>query len=246
MKILLTGGSGRLGSALQELLPDVVAPSSTELDVTDERSVGRALEHHQPDLIVHAAAYTDVKGAEGARERCWRTNVGGTRALVRALGNCRLVHISTDYVFYGDTGGYKEDDPVGPVRNYYALSKLAAEAVARVAARCLVVRSSFRPNEWPYPVAFSDVYTSQDYLDVIAPDIALAVRHVEDIPFDTLHIATERKSVYDLARRRKPDVTRGSKTEAGVALPDDISLNTERWQALKGTLPQNPVQKEPA
>ena len=118
--------------------------------------------------------------------------------------------------------------------------------MARVAAQCLVVRSSFRPNQWPYPVAFSDVYTSQDYLDVIAPDIALAVRHIEDISFDTLHIATERKSVYDLARRRKPDVARGSKTEAGVALPDDISLNTERWQALKKTFLQNPVPKEPA
>ena len=245
MKILLTGGSGRLGSALQELLENVVAPSSTELDVTDEKSVERALERYTPDVIVHAAAYTDVKGAERERERCWRTNVGGTRALVRALGNHRLVHISTDYVFYGDVGGYKEDDPVGPVRNYYALSKLAAEEVARVAARCLVVRSSFRPNQWPYPVAFDDVYTSQDYLDIIAPDIALAVEHVEDIPFSTLHIATERKSVYDLARRRKPDVTRGSKAEAGVALPDDISLNTERWQALKKTLLQS-VQKEPA
>ena len=145
--------------------------------------MGRALELYNPDLIVHAAAYTDVKGAEKERERCWRTNVGGTRALVRALGNRRLVHISTDYVFYGDVGGYKEDDPVGPVRNYYALSKLAAEEVARVAARCLVVRSSFRPNQWPYPVAFNDVYTSQDYLDVIAPDIALAVQHIEDVPF---------------------------------------------------------------
>ena len=149
-------------------------------------------------------------------------------------------------MFYGDTGGYKEDDPVGPVRNYYALSKLAAEAVARVAARCLVVRSSFRPNQWPYPVAFDDVYTSQDYLDIIAPEIALALQNVKDIPFDTLHIATNRKSVYDLARRRKPDVTRGSKAAAGVALPDDISLNTERWQTLKKTFLQNLVQKEPA
>ncbi len=46
-----------------------------------------------------------------------------------------LVHISTDYVFYGDTGNYLEDDPVGPVHNYYALSKLVAEEVARLAER---------------------------------------------------------------------------------------------------------------
>ena len=75
----------------------------------------------------------------------------GTRTLVRALGSTPLVHISTDYVFYGDRGGYAEDDPVGPVRNYYALSKLAAEAVARVARRHLVIRTSFRPRENRFP-----------------------------------------------------------------------------------------------
>lgn len=231
--ILLTGGSGRLGRELQALLPNVVAPPSRELDVTDPESVTAALARYTPKAVVHAAAYTDVKGAEGERARCWAVNVDGTRTLVRALSSTPLVHISTDYVFYGDRGGYAEDDPVGPVRNYYALSKLAAEAVARVATRHLVIRTSFRPREWPYPTAFRDVYTSQDYVDVIAPEIALAVKHLSAIPYHTLHITTARKSVYDLARQRSSTVTPGRKADAGVDLPDDISLNTERWQALR-------------
>ena len=161
----------------------------------------------------------------------------GTRNLVRALRDSgALIHISTDYVFYGDTGNYREDDPVGPVRNYYALSKLVAEEVARLAERHLVIRTSFRPREFPYPVAFDDVFTSQDYVDIIAPEITLAVRHVDEIPFDTLHIATERKSVYDLAKRRSEEVEPGSKADAGVSLPDDISLNVERWQTLRASL----------
>ncbi len=195
-----------------------------------------ALATHAPDVVVHAAAYTNVKGAETDREGCWAVNVNGTRNIVQALGNIPLVYISTDYVFYGDRGGYRETDPVGPVRNYYALSKLAAEAVARVAPRYLVVRTSFRPRDWPYPTAFDDLYTSQDYVDVIAPDIALAVRQLEAIPFDTLHIATERKRVFDLARQRSPSVQVGSKDAAGVDLPDDISLNIDRWQTLKPAL----------
>lgn len=231
--ILLTGGSGRLGRELQALLPNIVAPPSRELDVTDPESVAAALARYAPKAVVHAAAYTDVKGAESERARCWAVNVDGTRTLVRALGSTPLVHISTDYVFYGDHGGYAEDDPVGPVRNYYALSKLAAEAVARVAPRHLVIRTSFRPREWPYPTAFGDVYTSQDYVDVIAPEIALAVKHLGAIPYRTLHIATARKSVYDLARQRSSAVTPGRKADAGVDLPDDISLDTERWQTLR-------------
>jgi dTDP-4-dehydrorhamnose reductase len=77
------------------------------------------------------------------------------------------------------------------------------------------------------------MHTSQDYVDVIAPEIALAITHCRDIPYQTLHIATERKTVYNLAQRRKPDVRPGSKHQASVALPDDITLATTRWQQLK-------------
>ena len=231
--ILLTGGSGRLGTELQALLPDVVAPASSELELTRPESIVAALDKYRPSAVVHAAAYTDVKGAETNRARCWAVNVGGTRNLVKALGDTPLVHISTDYVFYGDTGGYTEDDPVGPVRNYYALSKLVAEAVVRVTPRHLVIRTSFRPRQWPYPTAFEDLYTSQDYVDVIAPEIALAIRHLGAVPFDTLHIATERKSVFELARRRSDTVEPGSKADAGVDLPDDISLDTRRWRDIR-------------
>jgi dTDP-4-dehydrorhamnose reductase len=144
-----------------------------------------------------------------------------------------MLHVSTDYVFAGTHGGYREDDPVGPVLNYYALSKLVAEELVRLVPQHLVIRTSFRPRAWPYPTAFTDVFTSQDYVDVIAPELALAIRHCADIPYQTLHIATERKSVYELARRRKPDVQPGTKTTAPVRLPDDISMDISRWQALK-------------
>jgi dTDP-4-dehydrorhamnose reductase len=77
------------------------------------------------------------------------------------------------------------------------------------------------------------VYTSQDYIDVIAPDIALAIVRCREIPYPTLHIATERKSAYELARRRRADVQPGSKSSLKVRLPDDISLDVTRWNQLK-------------
>jgi dTDP-4-dehydrorhamnose reductase len=208
------------------------------MDITDARQVAAVFNAMAPEVVVHAAAYTDVARAERERERCWRTNVAGTRHVARAAADAGaiLIQISTDYVFEGRRGGYREEDVPGPALNYYALSKIAAEEVARTAPRHLVLRTSFRPREWPYPVAFADVYTSQDYVDIIAPDIALVVRHAAEIPFDTLHVATERKSVYELARRRKPDVRAGSKAEARVALPDDVSLDIGRWRALKPQL----------
>src|SRR5690606_24441774 len=144
---LLTGGGGRLGRELRLLLPHLVAPTRAELDVTDDASVARGFARLRPRLVVHCAAYTDVAGAEREREACWRVNVEGTRRLVAAarVAGARFLHVSTDYVFYGDRGGYREDDTPGPTRNYYALTKLVAEEAARGYDRALVVRTSFRP-----------------------------------------------------------------------------------------------------
>ncbi|AZI42071.1 NAD(P)-dependent oxidoreductase [Deinococcus psychrotolerans] len=238
VKILITGGSGRLGTELRDLIPDSVAPSSAELNLTDAHSVLEAVRREQPDIIVHTAAYTNVGGAEKERAKCWAVNVEGTRHIAQAANQvgAKLVHISTDYVFDGQTGNYSESDTPGPVVNYYSLTKLVAEEAARAAGSHLIIRTSFRPRKFAYPVAFSDVFTGQDYVDIIAPEIALAVRHALEISDEVLHIATERKSVYELARRRKPDVREGTRAEAGVTLPGDVSLNTERWEKVKAML----------
>ncbi len=243
MRVLLTGGHGRLGRELVAQLSrregvELMAPIRALLDVTDADTFASVARGFRPDVIVHAAAYTDVAGAERDREACWRANVLGTRnaaAAANAAGSL-LLHVSTDYVFWGDRGGYAEDDVPGPVRNYYALTKLVAEEAARGARRRLVLRTSFRPREWPYAEAYTDLHTSQDYVDVIAPDVALVVLHAGEVPFDVLHVATERKSVYELASRRAPDVRPASKAKAPVALPDDVSLDVSRWRALKEAL----------
>lgn len=235
MPILLTGSTGRLGTELNKHLTNLICPTRLDLDLSDHASVSSFFSSHKPSLIVHTAAYTNVSGAEDERLACWQVNVEGTRFLVEAARRLAIpfVHISTDYVFFGDVGNYKEDDTLGPVRNYYSLTKLIAEESVRTLEDFLIIRTSFRPSAWPYPKAFDDVYTSQDYVDVLAPEIALAINNYAHIPFDTLHIASERKSVFDLAKRRKSNVERGSKKEANVVLPDDVSLNINRWQAWK-------------
>ena len=233
--ILMTGGSGRLGTELRRLIGGIIAPSHQEMDITAADSVEAALDRYRPTILVHAAAYTDVAAAEHQHRLCWLINVAGTRNVTAAAAarGVFLVHVSTDYVFDGSRGGYKEDDPVGPVQNYYALTKLVAEELVRLCPGHLIVRTSFRAREWPYPVAFTDVYTSQDYVDVIAPEIAMAIRRCRELPFHVVHIAAERKSLYELARRRRPDVTPASKTSAKVRLPDDVSLDTSRWVKVK-------------
>jgi len=246
--LLLTGATGRLGTELRALLPDALAPTRAELDVTDPASVAAALDRHRPTVVVHAAAYTDVLGAERDPETCWRVNVTGTRHVADACTaiGAVLVHASTDYVFWGDAdperaarGGYVETDPTGPVRNRYALSKLAAEDEARRAPRHLIVRTSFRPRAWPYPNAFTDVHTSQAYVDELAPDLALVARHAArlvDAGVHVLHVVGPPTTVFELARRRSPQVAPATKAAAGVELPDDVVLNRDRWLAWRAEL----------
>lgn len=236
--ILLTGGTGRLGQELANHLPGLKAPPRAELDVTNLHSIEQSINTHRPSLIVHGAAFTDVARAETEREAAWNVNVVGTRNMVMIAKafDIPLIHISTDYVFSGSptpSDGFTETDTPGPVVNYYSLTKLVAEEAVYAYDDALVLRTSFRPNEWPYNTAFTDMVTSQDYVDVIAPLIAEVITHLDRVPVHTLHVATEAKTIFELAQRRKPDVQPGLRADAPVELPANVVLNTSLFHALR-------------
>jgi dTDP-4-dehydrorhamnose reductase len=235
VKLFVTGGNGRMG---RELIPQltsrgwtITAPRSSDLDITDESAVADVLEHTQPDVVLHLAAYTDVAKAEREREQCWAVNVTGTRNIARHASG-RFVHFSTDYVFDGERGLYTESDAPNP-SNYYSLTKTVAEEAARSAKNALIVRTTFKDAVWRYPVAFDDQFTSADFTDVIGQEILTLMLNLERVQDDVLHVVTERKSVYELAHRRNPGVQPGSRLSANVHIPPDVSLDNSRWHALK-------------
>lgn len=100
------------------------------LDITDGVAVNDFILSHQPDVIIHGAAMTQPDPCELNKIECWNVNVTATRFLTDAANkiNARFIYISTDFVFDGVNGPYKETDEPGPV-NYYGSSKLAAEKV---------------------------------------------------------------------------------------------------------------------
>lgn len=147
MKILITGADGQLGQALQLVLKGhtlvpAVWPAFDLLKPDAESSVLEA----RPDAVIHAAAYTDVDGAEREPERAMAVNVEGTERMARAAAKtgARLLYISTDYVFDGRKGApYVETDEPNPI-NVYGRSKLEGEQ--RALALCpntLIVRTSW-------------------------------------------------------------------------------------------------------
>ena len=97
----------------------------------------------KPDVVVHAASLTDVDKCETNKELAWKINVEGTKNIVEAahVAGSFLIYISTDYVFSGEKGLYKENDKPDPI-NYYGVTKLKAEEIVQTQAEYFIARPS--------------------------------------------------------------------------------------------------------
>lgn len=135
MKTLILGARGMLGTALCEVFKqEMEGWDKEELDITDKHEVEKKIGQLRPALIINAAAYTDVDGAEKNYEQALATNGHAVQNIVEAARRCGaiLVHYSTDYVFSGeDKHGYSEDNIPGPPVNKYGESKLVGEHAVR-------------------------------------------------------------------------------------------------------------------
>jgi len=148
-RVLITGANGLLGQQLVKVFRDEyevhglglqaeprwAAPVGREGifhyhqgDITERQPLRTLVQELVPKFIINAAAFTDVDGSETQRELCWKANVTGVENLVYAAQkvDSRLIHVSTDYVFDGKNGPYREEDLPNPL-GFYARSKLAGE-----------------------------------------------------------------------------------------------------------------------
>lgn len=155
MRLLLTGGSGQIGRAFLGLGHghQLVAPGHAELPVEDAAACERMVAKVRPEWIIHPAAMTDVDGCERDALRAHAINAVGAEnlALAAKRHGARMLLVSTDYVFDGTKGNYREDDAPSPI-NEYGRSKLQGERLVLAAlpeaiiARTAVVFSPSKNN----------------------------------------------------------------------------------------------------
>jgi dTDP-4-dehydrorhamnose reductase len=151
VRVLITGAGGQLGRELVRTAPaaaTVRALDRTYLDVTDAAAVQAVVGEYQPTVILNAAGYTAVDRAESDQEAAWRLNAVAPRQLAeaaRTVQQCRLIHVSTDYVFDGESPRpYQPQDAPNPL-SAYGKSKLEGErAVLEVLGNhSVVVRTAW-------------------------------------------------------------------------------------------------------
>lgn len=229
--ILLTGGSGLLGKELVKIDSSIESPIHEKFDVSHEWHMKYYLDWFNPDIIIHAAAILDTNLLEKRPDKVIETNIIGTANLAKICWgrNIRLVYLSTDYIYKGDKGDYKEDSEILPF-NFYAWSKLGGECAVRGVQNHLIIRTTFGPSEFPYKQAFKDGWRSKDYVDIIAPMIYEAA--ISDLT-GVLNIGTDRKSMYSYAKERNKDVEPILIKDSGFDAPWDTSLNLDKWKNYK-------------
>ncbi len=217
MKILITGANGQLGRALQHRFDghDLLAVGHRELDVGDGAAV-RALQGEAWDLILHAAAMTNVDGCERDPDAAYRANAIGAQnmALLAQATGAELLYVSTDYVYDGKKGApYREGDATHPL-SMYASSKLAGEYyVEQLLTRFYIARTAwvFGPGGNNFArkiVEFSNsrpdlsVVTTESGHPTYAPHLADAIyRLVHSRAYGRYHLVNEGSvSRYDFAR----------------------------------------------
>jgi dTDP-4-dehydrorhamnose reductase len=151
MKILLLGGSGMLGSDCKEVLGqeyEVISPSSKDLDIISWDMVIENLQKIKPHIIVNCAGFSDVDASEKEEFLVKKVNIEGPRNLAQGAArfNCRMVHISSDYVFSGQKTlprPYFEDDPVDPI-SAYGRSKVESEmAIKENSPNYIILRTAW-------------------------------------------------------------------------------------------------------
>ena len=149
-RCFVTGVSGQLGPDIVLELQkrgyrDIYAVNRDVIDLTDYEAVEEAILRFEPDVIFHAAAYTDVDGAQRNQELAYDVNVNATDTIVEAAKkiNAKVVYISTDYVFDGTKEGIYEVDDIPNPMSVYGKTKYEGEKIVRNYDKGFIVRTSW-------------------------------------------------------------------------------------------------------
>lgn len=247
--IILTGATGKLGSALYKNLRSfnrkILTPSRQEMNLQDGDSISDYLYNVDNSLndkskvsVIHCAAMIGAKACEDDKDKAYNTNVLGTRKIARICSflGWHMYYISTDYVFDGRKGNYSENDTPNPL-TYYSLTKLLGEESV-LSLNKKVIRLSHFPDVCNYKSAYADKITSALLTTEMAYLLSGVIYKLEkanfvklDINRRLIHIGGKPKSFYDLAKKSSLNV---EKAKAPEGTPMDTSFNLSKMRMILG------------
>lgn len=233
-KLLISGGNGNFAKEIvkQNTEYEVYAPTRNEMDITDLDAVKETVRNFQPDIFVHPAALTRpmVLHTENP-DLSISTNIIGTSNVVLACmeSNVKLVYISTDYVYPGTDGNYKEEDPLLPV-NLYAWSKLGGECAVKLYENSLILRACMTQKPFVHTKALVDSNKSLLYIeDAVRVSLELFEQ------FGTINLGGEPTNSYDFVRENEGlSLDKIYREQIDEPMAADSTMNLDRLRKALG------------
>lgn len=229
-KILISGGKGSLAQSINSDNYIVYKPSKEEMDITNPEQLENVLKACKPEYFIHAAALTRpmVEHVQNPIKSI-TTNIIGTANIVNACikHKIKLIYISTDYIYPGNTGDYVEEDPVFPV-NEYAWSKLGGECAVKLYDNSLILRVATVDTPFPHDYALGDVYKS-----------SISVKEVSNYILELLdekgiiNVGNEKLVIYDYVRKINPNIKKIFRKDIkDVNIAKDSSMNINKLNSI--------------
>ena len=205
MKIVFTGGSGRFGSIFRakSKIKKLLFPKKKELNILSVISIHNYLKKHKPKILIHAAGLSRPMGIHDKDiSQSIDKNIIGTCNLVKICSKLKikLIYLSTNYVYPGFTGGYKENDPLLPYNNY-AWSKLGGESAVQMYKNSLIIRLCMTEKPFIHKSAFKDLITNfifhEDVVKIFPKLLKLK---------GVINLGGKTRSVYNFAKKYNKNI----------------------------------------
>lgn len=221
-KKILILGDGLLGSEIvKQTRWDYISRKKDEFNINSQLQ-GYLYPYN---IIVNCIGYTNTR--DDTPDEHIKVNINFVKKLVKYCNTNKkkLVHISTDYVYTHSKLFATEDDALSSTNNWYGYSKLMGDSIVRFYSDgYLLIRTTFKPNPYPYEYAWSNLYGNFDYVNIISEII---IKLIKNDAIGIYNVGTEYKSLYELALRTNPNVKEDTSSHT-TDRPYDTSMNLDK------------------
>ena len=226
--IVVTGGSGRFAQELKKIRCkyNFIFRNKKQLDILSISSIKRNIKNFKPDCILHLAGLSRPMSIHNKNiGKSIDLNIIGTANLVKVCSerNIKIIFFSTNYVYPGKKGNYKEQDAVLPWNNY-GWSKLGAESAVQMYKNSLIIRACMTEKPFTHKSAFKDVVSNFIFHDEFAKIF------IKTIPRKgIINIGGKTQTIYDFAKKNKKNV---KKANSKGLLPKKMYMNLNKLNKL--------------